>query len=62
MEFITHGTLLWWQISLLKLACVAFGILIGAYWPMFFRRYTLPLIILVVVLSIYLGYAWFASV
>ena len=62
MDFLTQGSLVWWQISLVKLTSVCFGILIGAYWPHVFRRYTALLIAIVVLLSLYLGYAWFTSV
>lgn len=49
----------WWEISLLKICVLAFGLTIGANWPEIFVRYTTTLIVITVVLSIYFAFVWF---
>lgn len=48
----------WWQVSLLKICVLAFGLVIGANWPEIFVGYTIVLIVITVVLSIYLAFVW----
>ncbi len=51
-------TLKWWQASIFKLAMLAAGVAIGAYWPDIFHDY-LPLLILVALLAgSYVTYVW----
>jgi len=49
----------WWQIGLLKLSLLAFGICIGAYWSDFFKQAIIPLLVLGGVLGLYLAYISF---
>jgi hypothetical protein len=47
-------TLTWWQIGIFKVALLAIGVAIGAYWHEFFGSYLLPLIVVAVVASAYI--------
>lgn len=38
MPFFHDYTLSWWQAGMLKLALFAFGIIIGAAWPVFWKK------------------------
>lgn len=46
----------WWQVGLLKLALLSFGLAIGSYWPDVFSIYTTHLVVLGIALGIYLGF------
>jgi len=46
--------LTWWQIGIFKLALLAIGVAIGAWWNEFFGFYLLPLIVVAVVASAYI--------
>ena len=52
-------TLTWWQLGLLKLAVLVLGIAIGANWPEVFMQYTVVLVTVGLLLSIYLTVVWF---
>lgn len=52
-------TFTWRQVALLKLAVLALGIAIGAYWSAFFSQYLLVLVALGVILGVYLAYVVF---
>jgi len=45
-------TFTWWQIGIFKLALLAFGAAIGAYWHDFFGANLVALIIIAVIASI----------
>jgi hypothetical protein len=59
MTLFKNYTFTWWQVGILKLAVLLFGIAIGANWPVFFAAYTLKLVLVAVVLVIYLLYVCF---
>jgi len=46
----------WWQVSMLKLALLAFGIILGASWPIFWKKRVIwsLLWVIFIVLVIYL--------
>jgi hypothetical protein len=48
----------WWQVSLLKLSTISFGLLLGLYFGNIFQPYINFLWILVVFPGVYLGYVW----
>jgi hypothetical protein len=50
-------TFKWWQIGLLKLALLAIGVAIGAYWPEVFSPYIIGLLVVGIALGIYLAFA-----
>lgn len=52
--FFKSYTFTWWQIGIFKLALLSIGIAIGAYWSEFFKNYSVPLIIIAVIASIYI--------
>ena len=49
-------TLNWWQIGLLKLSLISFGIIIGVYWFGFFINWLSVLWLLFLVPAFYLLY------
>lgn len=61
MSIFKTKTLRWWQVSLLKICCLAFGIAAGAYWAPFFLPYLWPILIVGIVLALYLAFVWFGN-
>jgi hypothetical protein len=59
MNIFKTKSLTWWQVSLLKICVLAFGLAIGANWPELFVGYTTLLVTITIVLSIYLAFVWF---
>lgn len=51
-------TYTWWQVGIFKLALLAIGVVIGAYWHEFFSANVVSLIIIAVITS---GYVWYIS-
>lgn len=49
----------WWQIGILKLCVLSFGIVIGSYWPEIFLPYLTELLILTIALGIYVSVVYF---
>lgn len=49
-------TYTWWQIGIFKLALLAIGVLVGAYWHDFFRDNQVIFIAIAVVASVYIVY------
>jgi len=47
-------TFSWWQIGIFKLALLAFGAAVGAYWHGFFRANLTALIVIAIVASVYI--------
>lgn len=58
MHLFKSLTLKWWQISLLKLSLISFGIILGIYFQTFFFRWIVFVTILFVVPGIYLVKVW----
>jgi hypothetical protein len=52
--FFKSYTFTWWQIGIFKLALLAIGVAIGAYWSAFFKNYLALLIIIGVISSAYI--------
>ena len=51
----------WWQIGLLKLALLSFGVAIGTYWHEVFSQYIVALIVIGVILGFYLIFVSFGQ-
>ncbi len=47
-------TLEWWQVSILKLSMIAFGIAVGATWPGVFAGWLASLWLFFVVTAVYM--------
>jgi putative Mn2+ efflux pump MntP len=50
-----------WDIGLLKIYCVLFGIVVGAYLSLFVREHVWWFVALVLILGGGLGYRWFTA-
>jgi hypothetical protein len=50
-----------WDVGALKIYCVLFGVIVGAYIPMFVRERLWRLVLSVVVLGLGVGYRWFTA-
>jgi len=49
-------TFTWWQIGVFKLALLAIGVVIGAYWYEFWNSYLPALIVIAIITSSYIMY------
>ena len=52
----------WWQVSLLKVSMVAFGLAVGATWPDAFEGWLLWLWLIFLLPAAYLGCVFYAEV
>lgn len=59
MSIFKDYTFKWWQIGLLKLTLLLFGIAIGASWQAAFLPYVTALVAFGIILSLYLIYISF---
>lgn len=59
MNLFKNYTFTWWQIGIFKLALLAIGVAIGAYWHEFWNGYLPTLIVIAVVASAYTMYVSF---
>ncbi len=50
-----------WDIGALKVYCVLFGMIVGAYLPGFVREHLWWFLIPVLVLGLGVGYRWFSA-
>lgn len=50
-----------WDVGVLKIYCVLFGVIVGAYIPVLVKENLLVLVSLVVVLGFWVGYRWFTA-
>jgi hypothetical protein len=48
----------WWQVTLLKVSVLSFGIILGSLWPALFLPYLPELLFVTVALGLYLGVIW----
>lgn len=53
MKFFGTYSFKWWQIGIFKLALLSIGVLIGSYWHEFWSNFTVALITVAVVASVY---------
>jgi len=44
----------WWQIGLLKITLLLFGIVVGVYWYVFWTPYLMTFLVIAIILAIYL--------
>ena len=58
MNIFKSFTLKWWQGSLLKIAMISLGIVIGATWPEIFVNWVTVLLIVSIVSASYITYIW----
>jgi hypothetical protein len=56
--FFKTKTLEWWQIGLVKISALFFGIAIGAYWPDTFEPVAGTLLVVALVIGVYLASVW----
>jgi hypothetical protein len=56
MNLFKSYTYAWWQIGIFKLALLAIGAAIGAYWSEFFGDNLAALIVIAIVAAAYTGY------
>ena len=56
MKLFKSYTFSWWQMGIFKLALVAIGAAIGAYWHEFFGANVIALIVIAVIGSAYIMY------
>ncbi|AEH61162.1 ribosomal protein L22 [Methanosalsum zhilinae DSM 4017] len=56
MQLFKSYTFTWWQIGIFKLALLAIGIAIGAYWNEIFSDYLIALIVIAVITNAYIIY------
>lgn len=61
MNIFKPVTLTWWQVGLLKWAVFLIGIAVGATWPEIFSKYTIPFVVIGLVLSLYLFKVWISN-
>jgi hypothetical protein len=59
MNLFNKRTYTWWQIGLFKVCLLSLGIIIGANWSESLIPYTLPLLIIALMLGGYIGYISF---
>ena len=59
MKLFKSYTFTWWQIGIFKLALLAIGAAIGAYWHEFFGANAASLIVIAVIAGIYIMYVSF---
>ena len=52
-------TMRWWQVSLLKVSMVAFGLAVGATWPGAFEGWLLWLWLIFLLPAAYLSYVFY---
>jgi len=59
MEIFKPYTFSWWQIAILKMALLFFGIAIGAYWHSFFGANLMIFVIVGLAAGLYIAYISF---
>ena len=59
MRIIKDYTMRWWQVSLLKVSMMAFGLAVGATWPGAFEGRLLWLWLIFALPAAYLGYVFY---
>ena len=57
-KWLSPHTLKWWQVGILKVTMLALGILVGSYWSELFEGWTVALMSIFIVGSLYLVYIW----
>jgi hypothetical protein len=56
MNFFKSYIFTWWQVGILKLALIATGVWIGAYWSEVWRGLLVPVAIIAILASLYSMY------
>ena len=62
MNLFRTFSLTWWQTGFFKIGMLAFGILIGAYWPSVFAPYFALLVTIAAISLLYVTYVWLRQV
>ncbi|PIR98176.1 MAG: hypothetical protein COT89_00475 [Candidatus Colwellbacteria bacterium CG10_big_fil_rev_8_21_14_0_10_42_22] len=60
-NFFKPITLKWWQVGVVKVALISFGILVGIVWSSFFEAWIPTLLALLIVSWAYLVAIWFRN-
>ena len=50
-----------WDVGVLKIYCVLFGVIVGAYIPVFVREHLGWFVIAVLIFGLSTGYRWFTA-
>lgn len=50
-----------WDVGVLKVYCVLFGVIVGAFIPTFVKEYLWWFVLSVVILGLGVGYRWFTA-
>jgi hypothetical protein len=58
MKLIKPFTLKWWQVSIFKVSCIAFGLAVGLTWPELFVSLRALFWALAFVLGGYITFVW----
>jgi len=56
MNIFKNYTFSWWQVSIFKLALLAGGVAVGAYWHEFWGGYITTLVVIAVISGAYVMY------
>lgn len=56
MNIFKNYTYSWWQVGILKLALLSFGLAVGAYWHEVFSQYITLFVLIGVVCAVYIGF------
>ena len=54
MNIFKSYTYKWWQVAIFKLALLALGITIGAFWHSFFGNYLTVLLVIAIICAVYI--------
>ncbi len=58
MKLLKSVKFTWWQVGVLKLSTISFGIILGLYFRDVLLGYVNFLWILVIIPGVYIGYVW----
>lgn len=58
MSFFDNKTFTFWQVGILKISVLCFGLAIGSYWPRVFAPLIPVLIVICAAAGLYIVYVW----
>ncbi|PIP87093.1 hypothetical protein COW81_02060 [Candidatus Campbellbacteria bacterium CG22_combo_CG10-13_8_21_14_all_36_13] len=62
MKILSNVVFKWWQVSILKISLLAFGIVIGVRWYDYFEKNIIEILAIFVVTAIYISIIWWKQV